>query len=174
MRRIAPESSGPRDEGFTLLEVLLGMVILSLLGIGMWTAVTISQRSVERFHTGSLANARLLQIDDRFRECIARIRAPWWDVVPGLETSVDGWRIAFLDGDPRKLLVISYRDGSLCIDDGAYVSRYPGFDPVRLETVLGADAVPFGASLTLEGRQVGSTTIIARFGGASVRVPSSP
>jgi prepilin-type N-terminal cleavage/methylation domain-containing protein len=174
MRRIAPEFSGHNDAGFTLLEVLLGMVILSLLGIGMWTAVTISQRSVERFHAGSLANARLLQIDDRFRGCIARIRAPWWDFAPAVVTGADGWKIVFLDGDPEKALIISYQDGSLCIDDGAYVSRFPGFDSVRLETVRGADSVPFGVSLALDGRHLGSTTIIARFGGASVRSPSNP
>lgn len=173
MRRTEPASSRDSEAGFTLLEVLLGMVILSLLGIGMWTAVTVAMRSVDRFHAGSLANVRLLQIDDRFRECMARIRAPWWESAPAVETATDGWKIAFLDGDHGKALIISWRDGSLIIDDGAYESRFPGFNSVRLETALAADGMPMGASLTLEGRYIGATTIIARYGGASVCIAPS-
>lgn len=174
MRRTVPASSRESEAGFTLLEVLLGMVILSLLGIGMWTAVTVSLRSLDRFHAGALANARVLQIDDRFRECAARIRAPWWESAPTVETATDAWKVAFLDGDPRKLLVISYQDGSLAIDDGAYVSRFPGFNSVRLENALAADGTPIGVSLTLDGRYIGETTIFARYGGAAVCIAPSP
>jgi prepilin-type N-terminal cleavage/methylation domain-containing protein len=169
MRRIRQFFSRANDDGFTLLEVLVGMAILSLLGIGVWSAITVSFRSAERVHASALASAQMLQIDDRLRECAARVRAPWWIGPPAIQAAENTWRIAFLDGTPDKELVISWDGHVLLINDGTYVSRYPGYSSAQLSAAQDAEGRVFGVTLTIEGKYVGHLSIVARYGGAEVR-----
>ena len=105
MRRVARSSSRESEEGFTLLEVLIGMVVLSILGIGVWAAVTVSFQGVARLRAGALASTQVLQIDDRLRGCAGRVRAPWWTAPPTPAADRASWRIPYLDGDPGKALM---------------------------------------------------------------------
>lgn len=169
MRRIARLPSRAGEEGFTLLEVLVGMVVLSLLGIGVWTAVTVAYRSVERFRESVRAGVQVLQLDDRFREGAARVRPPWWSGEPDIQAEGHMWRISCLDGDPGKTLTLSWQDGVLSIDDGKRVARYRGFTDADLSPALDDAGIPFGALLSLEGEHFGRITIVARYGGRAVR-----
>jgi prepilin-type N-terminal cleavage/methylation domain-containing protein len=173
MRRTARSSCRRGEEGFTLLETLVGMVVLSLLGIGAWTAVSVAWRSVERFRAGSRAGAAVLQLDDRLRAGVRRVRPPWWGGEPELEASADAWRIPCLDGDPAKALTVSWRDGVLSIDDGDGVARYRGFTGVDLAPARDAAGDVFGIRLSLATDPLGRFTIVARYGGRTVR-PAVP
>jgi hypothetical protein len=131
----------------------------------------VALRTGERFHTRALANARLMQLDDRFRDCAGRILAPWWISGPAIETTDDSWSVAWLDGDPKRTLVLSFSDGVLSVDDGAYVSRYPGLSSVSLTAGLDGRNESLGMTLTVEGKDVGHEAIVARYGSAPVRTP---
>jgi prepilin-type N-terminal cleavage/methylation domain-containing protein len=169
MRRIARSHSRRGEEGFTLLEVLAGMVVLSLLGIGVWTAVTVAWRSVERFREGARAGSQALRLDDRFRACAGRVRPPWWGGEPELRSEGNSWRISCLDGDPGKTLTLSWQGGVLAIDDGESVTRYPGIADADCAPARDGTGVPFGAEISLEVEHVGRFTIVARYGGRVVR-----
>ncbi len=169
MRRIVRSHSPPGEEGFTLLEVLVGMVVLSLLGIGVWTAVTVAWRSVERFRESVRAGSQVLQLDDRFRACADRVRPPWWGGEPELQAEGHTWRIACLDGDPGKTLTLSWQEGVLAIDDGESIARYRGITDVDLAPARDGSGMPYGAELSLEAEHLGRFTIVARYGGRAVR-----
>jgi len=171
MRRRVLSRSRPSEQGFTLVEVLIGMAILSILGVGVWSGVTVALRTAERFHARALANARLLQLDDRFRECAGRILAPWWISGPSLSTTGGSWSVAWLDGDPKRKLVLSFSEGVLSVDDGAYVSRYPGLSSASLAAGLDGRNESLGMTLTVEGKDIGHKAIVARYGSAPVRTP---
>jgi prepilin-type N-terminal cleavage/methylation domain-containing protein len=170
MRRIVRSPPRPGEEGFTLLEVLVGLVIISLLGVGMWTAVAVAWRSVERFRESARTGSLVLELDDRFRSCAARVRPPWWGGEP--ELRADGhatWRISCLDGDPGKTLTLSWRNGVLAIDDGERIARYRGFTDVDLSPARDDTGMPFGVELSIEVEHLGRLTIVARYGGMVVR-----
>jgi prepilin-type N-terminal cleavage/methylation domain-containing protein len=169
MRRIARSTSRPGEEGFTLLETLVGMVILSALAVGAWTATTVAWRSVARFRESARSGVRLLQLDDRLRDCAARVRPPWWGVEPCIAAAGLTWSISCLDGDPAAALTLACRDGVLWIDDGTRVSRHPGFSSVALSPALDEAGAPFGIELGFEAERFGRIAIIARFGGRVVR-----
>jgi len=169
MRRATRCSSRGSDGGFTLLETLVAMVVLSALGIGVWAAVTVSTQSITRSRASGRAAVQVLQIDDRLRACVSRVRAPWWFPAPAIEGSDGSWQLPYLDGDPGKSLAISWKEAVLSIDDGATLSRYPGFTSARLTPALDADGKPYGVELALEGRYVGRVSIVARFGSVELR-----
>jgi hypothetical protein len=145
------------------------MVILSLLGIGVWTAVTVAWRSVDRFREGALAGSQALRLDDRFRACADRVRPPWWGGEPELWEEGHTWRISCLDGDPGKTLTLSWQGGVLSIDDGDSVTRYRGIADADCAPARDVAGMPFGAELSIEAEHLGRFTIVARYGGRVVR-----
>ena len=169
MPRATRLSSRASEEGFTLLETLVAMVVLSAIGIGVWAAVTVSSQSVTRSRASGRAAAELLQIDDRLRACVSRVCAPWWSPAPTIQGGGGSWSIPYLDGAADRSLGISWKDAALLIDDGATVSRYPGFTSASVAPALDADRRPFGVELALEGRYLGRVTIVARFGSVELR-----
>jgi prepilin-type N-terminal cleavage/methylation domain-containing protein len=169
MRKIAGPACRGGEEGFTLLETLVALVVLSVLGIGAWTAVSVAWRSVERVHAGSRAGAEVLRLDDRLRACAGRVRPPWWGGEPVLEVVGDTWRVSCLDGDPGTVLTLSWRDGVLSIDDGGTRTRHRGFADVELASARDGAGVPFGVELSCAADPLGRFTIIASFGGRTVQ-----
>lgn len=145
------------------------MVVLSLLGIGAWTGVSVAWTSVERFRAGSRAGAEVLRLDDRLRACAGRVRPPWWGGGPGIGVSGDTWRISCLDGDPGSVLALSWRGGVLAIDDGGVVTRHRGLTDVVLAPALDGAGTPCGIELGFTADPLGRFTIVARFGGRTVR-----
>jgi hypothetical protein len=145
------------------------MVILSLLGVGVWAGVTAALRAVARSHDAALSNARLLQLDDRFRGATARIRPPWWAAALDVKESEDTWRVPFLDGVQDKVLIVTFRDGVLSIDDNDYVSLFPGFTSASLTVTRDKNETAYALTLEVDGKDFGHVSFIAQLGGFPVR-----
>jgi hypothetical protein len=144
------------------------MAILSILGLAVWTGVTVGLRTAGRFHDGALANARLLMLDDRLRESAGQVRVPWWIAEPTVESAANTWSIPWLNGDPSQKLVISWHDGALWIDDGHYVSRHAGITSAIVEPGLEGKDAALGITLTTVGADRSSVRFVVRYGSAPV------
>ena len=173
-RRTGRSTSRPAENGFTVLEVLVGLAILSLLGIGVWSGVAASLRAASRLRAAVLANARLLQLDDRIREAAGRIVPPWWARGPAIQELPGEWRVPMVDGYPEKFLVVAFKDGVLSIDDGEFVSLFPGFTSVGLAPAWEGESALRGLRLEVAGKEIGQLSISARFGGAELCSPGAP
>jgi prepilin-type N-terminal cleavage/methylation domain-containing protein len=168
MRKTGRSSSRPAENGFTVLEVLVGMAILSLLGIGVWSGVAASLRSASRLRAAVLANARLLQLDDRIRQAAGRIVPPWWAKGPEIQELQGEWRVPLVDGYPEKFLVVAFKDGVLSVDDGDFVSLFPGFTSVSVTPAWEGESGFRGLRLDVAGKGIDPLSISARFGGAEL------
>ena len=171
MRRAARCSStrptGAQD-GFTLLEILAGLLIMSILGVSIWGGVSACIRVTSRIHDTALASTRILAMDDTLRNLAGRIRAPYWASEYLIENAEGEMRIAYLDGDPAKSMVLKMAGGALSVFDGVTTYAYQGFAGVSAQAAADKDGNVFGISVTVEEKGRAPFSITARFGSAPV------
>ncbi len=155
-------------DGFTLLEVLAGLLIMSILGAAIWGGVSASLRVSTRIHDTALASTRILGMDDRLRSLAARIRVPYWTPEYLMEAADGEMRIAYLDGDPAKSLVLKADSGTLTISDGSAVTAFAGFTSTEVAAAKDKAGNVFGVSVTVEEKGRAPFVITARFGSTPV------
>ena len=66
------------EQGSTILEVLIALVILTMLGMATWHAAGVSLRLAGRLHERVRASSRLLQLDDALRPIFRHLLEPYW------------------------------------------------------------------------------------------------
>ena len=170
----AARALGAAADGSTLLEVLAALLIMSILGLGMWSAVSACLRLTTKIHDSTMASTRILNIDDRLRDLAGRVRAPFW--VPDflIETTETEMHVAYLDGDPSKSLILKADGGALSIDDGSTVKRYPGFQRVTMAAAQDSAGKTCGITVSLEKKGGESFSVMARFGSTPVTAGAAP
>jgi len=152
------------ERGSTILEVVVALFILSTLGIGAWYAVGVSLRLADRLREKMLANVRLLQLDDRLRGLAGRVYLPYWAPDGIVQTGDGALSVPYLDGDPKKELNLTFREGTLSVSDGEMSTHYTGFPHVELSAATNDSSHQYGISVQLEGKDGRRVLITARFG----------
>jgi prepilin-type N-terminal cleavage/methylation domain-containing protein len=160
---------GRHEDGFTFLEVLVALAILSLLGVGAWNAASVSLRLASGIHGRILEASRLLELDDRLRALSSRVLTPYWAAGHAMTLDSGECRVAWLDGDPGKSLALSFRGGVLSVGDGETAATYSDFRRADFLSALDGEGRPFGLSVEMETRDGRVFTVTGRFGGAPVR-----
>ncbi len=170
MPRTTRFSSRGTERGSTLLEVIIAMVVLSLIGVGAWSAAAVSLRAARRTHAGILAGSRLLRLDDRIRDLAGRVLTPYWMPDPEVTLAGGTMSVSGLDGDPGKTFGLSFQDGVLTVAEGEQSTRWGGFKGAELSPALDKDQHIIGVRLDLQTGPGAHTVIVARFGGTPIRV----
>ena len=153
-----------REDGSTLLEVIVALVILSLLGVGAWNAAAASLRLMSRFHDKAISGARLLELDDRLGDLAGRVRTPFWMSAHVVTTEGGGFGVSYLDGDPTRSLTLGFQDGVLSVGDAVTTYRYTDFTSASFSPAEDDSKNVFGVTVTLAAKDGQDVAITARFG----------
>lgn len=100
------------------MEVLVTVLLLSTLGLALWSGVSVSVRLGRRALGDALAAARLVRMDGILRRAAGRVRTPFWEPGPVVETGPDWLRVAWLDADPLLGICLERRGDLLIVHVG--------------------------------------------------------
>ncbi len=165
MRRAAPWSTRRRSEsGSSLIEVIAALLIMSIVGMGIWNSVAAGLRISGRIGDSVRAGSMLLSLDDRVRELASRVRIPFWSKDYLVESSADEMRVAWLDGDPAKSVVMKRSGDTLVIDDGTEPRRFKGISSMSFSAASTGQGGVYGITITVEGSGFTRREITAAFG----------
>lgn len=165
MPRAAPWSTHRRSEsGSSLIEVIAALLIMSIVGMGIWNSVAAGLRISGRIGDSVRAGTVLLSLDDRLRELASRVRIPFWSKDYLVESSADEMRVAWLDGDPAKSIIMKRDGDALVIDDGTAPRRYKGMASIAFSAASSDQGGVYGITVTVEGPGFTRREITAAFG----------
>lgn len=119
MRRDDGWSSGPpfppNDRGSSVLEALVTVLLLSALGLALWSGVSAGVRLGNRVLRDTVQAARMVRFDRLIRQEARRVRTPFWEAGP-VEDTGPGWlRVSWVDGEPAEGLTLERRERLLVV-----------------------------------------------------------
>lgn len=152
------------EDGFTFVEVLVGLLIVSILGTAVATGLSGALRVVDRIQARLLESARLLRLDDGVRDLAERVRVPYFSSGHDATSTEYGLSIAWIDGDPDRTASVEFRDGTIFVSDGGTAQQYPGFAGARATLVEDPDRGVYVLRLDVILADAQEITIIARLG----------
>lgn len=161
------------DKGFTYIEMMVALIILSLAGVLVWQGISAAGKLLDKISARSSETMRLMQTEETVRELVGRIKIPFWMSTMELEEEEGEIAIPFYEGRSDNLLVIKYEDSSLIIGtrgtDGEQIEGVNSFGPfsnAEIEVARGEEGELFGITVVLytEKRPSDGVHITARFG----------
>jgi hypothetical protein len=155
------------EGGFTLIEVLFTIFLLSVLGLVIVSAIITGQRLYEKNQKAIESSFSLLQLDSFLRKYASRIIPPFWVLPDSLSFDCLPCEIPYYNGDPNKALAILFEEGMLKIKlpEEEYEPAFGPYEDVKIGPALNQedDLVGLEVILTLKNKE--EITITARFGG---------
>ncbi len=203
MRRIEQRSSrlnAPRsDRGFTFIEVLVSLTILSLISLVVWAGLRNARTLIERISYKGSATAKVVQLDTFLRSSCLKVRPPFWLTALEVQSSEDRLSIPYYEGEPDRHLVLEVDGSYLRIRSepgedrktqatesstlptgngpGAVSLRFGPFEEITLGTVVQEDQegrFPWGVEVRLLTETEAPLTLTCRLGGTPLASGSPP
>lgn len=72
-------TSSPSDEGFTFIEVLVAIAIISFSGFIIWSGISGTFETVLKVYHSSRISGELRQLEYLFRKNVNEMEIPYWD-----------------------------------------------------------------------------------------------
>jgi prepilin-type N-terminal cleavage/methylation domain-containing protein len=161
------------DDGFTLLEIMAGLVVISLIGVVVWQGVSHTGRLFEKVSSSLFSTIRTVQMDQYLREETAKIKAPFWIAEFRVQENEGlALSIPYLEGDADRFLVFERKDGYLRVgerkrgsEDMEAAQVFGPFEDISYEIAGNGAEREYGVRFSVRLRQTSKAVdIVARFG----------
>jgi prepilin-type N-terminal cleavage/methylation domain-containing protein len=157
------------EEGFTFIEILVSMVLLSVLGVTIWTGLISSQGLIRKIISEASMSAKILQLDNFVRQHVNQVKIPFWEGKIKAEAVESGLAIPYLNSDYEDMLIFKISRDMLLIGSkktGQFTAFGP-FNDIGFQLWEGDEEKLLGVKLSVSfGTKVDNNVIIyARFGG---------
>ncbi len=164
-RPFSSEAGG--QGGFTFVELLVSLVLLSVLGLVVWSGLLNADGLVRRTIRQAALSARVLQLDTFLRRSALRVRVPYWQT--GLQANQEPGKVEvpWLDGEAGATLTVELR-GEQVIVGFPGEERFIPFGPfpaAKLGLYKDASGQSGGIELTVTGGREEPVLMRAPFGG---------
>ena len=159
------------DQGSTILEILVTVMLLSVLGFALWAGAGGGARLVRQTLRRTLEAARTAELDLHLRRAALRVRAPYWSAGSEVEVGPGWLRATWVDGEPDQAVLLERRGHLLLLrlrsDPPVVLGPFPA---PNIECYQDAEGHPAGFKVSLgsENDPRPPLVILAPFGGSPV------
>jgi len=152
-----------------VLELMAALLLLSALGVAVWSALTGGQTLLGRSIRTAVGTVRLLQMELHLRRTALRVQTPFWAADSGVELTRQGLRVPWLDGEPAGALCLDWGQGRLTVrtgpeDPGVVFGPFAGLECGVFGSGSG-EAAGLKVTVRVGGDRDPPLVILAAFGG---------
>ncbi|ULQ59086.1 prepilin-type N-terminal cleavage/methylation domain-containing protein [Brucepastera parasyntrophica] len=148
------------EEGFTFMEVLVAIAIISIIGLSLlWGIASISD-SVTRARENARLALSLLKADEYIRERTAEIRIPYWERNITFESSGSSASIPWYQGDKNAYLRFFTENNTVYAEtefngETAKLALLTGIENIEIRILENKNGAPAGLEIIymLKGKE---------------------
>jgi prepilin-type N-terminal cleavage/methylation domain-containing protein len=170
------------EDGFTFMELLVAMAIMSILGVTVWLGFAAAVNLIHAVPVSVELVQSFISLDTFLREYVSRVKPPFWQ--PELDYYIDSTSVLFpfYEGEEDRYLQIEFYDNYLIIstyteededDEVQELYRSGPFTYVSFNEVSEKELGFIGMEITLkpEHEKIEEFTIFTRIGGHCFEKP---
>lgn len=162
-------STFKNEKGFTFIEILVSMVLLSVLGITIWAGLINSQGLIRKIISEASTSAKILQLDNFVRQNTNKVKIPFWEGKIKIDGEESGLAIPYMNAEYADKLIFKTSENMLLIGSkkAGQFNAFGPFDNIGFKLWEGDGGKPLGVELSVSSGKKDSdqVTIYARFGG---------
>ncbi len=162
-------STFKNEGGFTFIEILVSMVLLSVLGITIWAGLINSQGLIRKIISEASMSAKILQLDNFLRQNANKVKIPFWEGKIKTERGESSLAIPYLNAEYEDMLIFKISRDMLLIGSTktGQFNAFGPFNNIRFQLWEGDGENPLGVKLSISSGKKGNDQVIiyARFGG---------
>jgi hypothetical protein len=168
------------DAGFTLIEAITMVGVLSLLGVVLWSGATLAMRAITDINLKIDITNKTLKAEYMIRDKCRAVKFPFWLKEPDMESGENDLKIYYYKGNKESTLNFSFKDDLLRITEHIenqdsesqdLQESYGPFSRVQFSMAEGPRGI-YGIRVELwpkteskDDDQVSAVPVIAEFGG---------
>jgi prepilin-type N-terminal cleavage/methylation domain-containing protein len=161
------------DDGFTLFEIMIALVIISVLGVVIWQGFTRGSSLIEKISLNSLETINVIHTENSIRSITGEIQIPFWVTELLIEENDSTLTIPYYEGERDRTLTINSENNSLVFhinnkknDNPADKKAFGPFSNVYFALAKNETGEIFGIKYVLkhQKKSFDTITIIAGFG----------
>jgi hypothetical protein len=159
------------------MEVLVTVLLLSALGLALWSGMSAAVRLGRRVVGEAVAAARLSQLDRVLRREALRVRTPYWATGPRAESGPDSLRVSWLDGQPSGTLLLERRGSLLVVRSDGPPAVFGPFANLEFDVFRGGTDHPQGLRVAVNAAgDAGDdpVVLVVPFGGSPMPAGGAP
>jgi prepilin-type N-terminal cleavage/methylation domain-containing protein len=156
VRRTKRSASSKNEQGFTFIEVMVALLIVSLIVVVAWQGSSRSGNLLDRISRDSLTVLKLMRAESALRDAVAEIRIPFWVSEAVIEEGEGELAIPFYGGSADTLLVVKCEDGHIVIGTKSSgegttekIVSFGPFAGASVDLARSDDDRPFGVRCTI-------------------------
>ena len=138
------------NSGFTLIETLIAITLVSLIGIPVFTVFSDTVSFTGKIKDLNRWNKELIQLDRVLRKSVGEVKIPFWlsdiEVTEGTGTMT----IPYWNGDADLLLEIEIEDTVLKITTPVRSTIFNGYDEVGFDILKDSQSGIIGLSINVK------------------------
>ncbi len=158
------EKANKNNSGFTLVETLIAITLISLIGIPVFMVFSETLGFTEKIKDLNRWNKELIQLENVLRKSVAEVQVPFWISDIELTEGVDIIRVPYWNGDVNSVLEMQIEDTILKITTPRGSTIFKGYDGVEFDFLKDNGSGTIGLSIVVKKTKKENITFQCAFG----------
>ena len=158
--------SGPKkkDSGFTLIEALIALTIVSLIGIPVFMVFSETVTFTGKIKDLTRWNMELIGLERVLRKSVSQIMIPFWINDIEVSKGINIIKVPYWNGEVSSFLEIEVEDGDLKISRPKDSTIFKGYDGFEFDFLEDSQSRTIGLSLIIKKNKKDDLTFHCTFG----------